>query len=72
MTDEKLCLQWNDFQNNISSAFRDMRNDEPFTDVTLVCEEGPQIDAHKVVLVACSPLFKNILQKTSTRTLSYT
>ena len=63
MTDEKLCLQWNDFQNNISSAFRDMRNDEHFTDVTLVCEEGPQIDAHKVVLVACSPLFKNILQK---------
>ena len=63
MTDEKLCLQWNDFQNNISSAFRDMRNDEHFTDVTLVCEDGPQIDAHKVVLVACSPFFKNILQK---------
>ena len=70
MTDEKLCLQWNDFQNNISSAFRDMRNDEHFSDVTLACEDGPQID--KVVLVACSPFFKNILQKTSTRTPLYT
>ena len=63
MADEKLCLQWNDFQNNISSAFRDLRDDEYFTDVTLVCDDGPQIDAHKLVLVSCSPFFKNLLQR---------
>ena len=63
MADEKLCLQWNDFQNNISSAFRDLRDDERFTDVTLVCDDGPQIDAHKLVLVSCSPFFKNLLRR---------
>ena len=63
MADEKLCLQWNDFPNNLSSAIRDLRDDEHFTDVTLACEDGTQVDAHKVVLVSCSPFFKNLLQR---------
>ena len=32
-----------------------LRNDTDFTNVTLVCEDGEQIEAHKVVLVASSP-----------------
>ena len=38
--DEKLCLQWNDFRENISSAFEGLRKDKEFTDVTLACEDG--------------------------------
>ena len=60
---EKLCLQWNDFQENVSSAFGDLRKDKEFTDVTLVCEDGQQVEAHKVVLVASSPFFLNILKR---------
>ena len=62
-TDEKLCLQWNDFKENVSSAFGDLRQDREFTDVTLACEDGQQVEAHKVVLVASSPFFQNILKK---------
>ena len=29
---EKLCLQWNDFQDNIISAFRNLREDNDFED----------------------------------------
>ena len=54
---EKLCLQWNEFQNVVTTAFGDFRNDEDFTDVTLVCEDGKQIEAHKVVLASTSPFF---------------
>ena len=61
--DEKLCLQWNDFKDNVSSAFGDLRQDKEFTDVTLVCEDGQQVEAHKVVLVASSPFFLNILKR---------
>ena len=61
--DEKLCLQWNDFSENISSAFGDMRQDKEFTDVTLACEDGQQVEVHKVVLVASSPFFLNILKR---------
>ena len=60
---EKLCLQWNDFRDNISSAFGDLRDDEEFTDVTLACEDGQQVKVHKVVLIASSPFFLNLLKK---------
>ena len=61
--DERLCLQWNDFKDNVSSSFRDLREDKEFTDVTLACEDGQQVEAHKVVLIASSPFFLNILKR---------
>ena len=60
---EKLCLQWNNFSENASSAFGVLRADKEFTDVTLACEDGQQVEAHKVVLIASSPLFTNILKR---------
>ena len=58
---QKLCLQWNDFQDNIKSAFGNLREDKDFKDVTLVCEDGQQVEAHKVVLVSSSPFFQKLL-----------
>ena len=61
-TDQKLRLQWNDFK-DFSSAVGDLRQGQDFTDVTLACEDGQQVEAHKVVLVASSPFFLNILKR---------
>merc|ERR1712129_22493 len=61
--DEKLCLKWNDFQENAISAFGTLRDDKEFSDVTLACEDGQQMEVHKVVLAASSPFFQNILTK---------
>ena len=60
---EKLCLKWNEFQENLNSAFGGFRNDQDFADMTLVCEDGHQLEAHKVILVASSPFFLNLLKK---------
>ena len=60
---EKLCLQWNDFQENVKSAFGNLRECTDFNDVTLACEDGRQIEAHKVVLAASSPFFQTVLKK---------
>ena len=62
MGSEKFCLRWNDFETNISSAFRDLREDKDFFDVTIACDDE-QIQAHKVILSACSPFFHKILHK---------
>ena len=62
ITDEKLSLQWNDFRTNITSAFKDLRLDHDFTNVTLACEDG-QFDVHKLVLISSSPFFKNLLKR---------
>ena len=64
-TAEKRCLRWNDFKENISASFVELRGDKDFTDVTLVCEDGQQVEAHKVVLASSSPLFKDLLRKNS-------
>ena len=38
-TSEKFCLRWNDFQDNVNTAFASLRNYNNFTDVTLAFEE---------------------------------
>merc|ERR1712129_468896 len=60
---EKLCLKWNDFQANTNAAFGSLRNDSDFSDVTLACEDGQQVEAHKVILATSSPFFHNMLRK---------
>eukprot|EP00092_Neocalanus_flemingeri_P017593 GFUD01019034.1.p1 GENE.GFUD01019034.1~~GFUD01019034.1.p1 ORF type:complete len:335 (+),score=93.41 GFUD01019034.1:59-1063(+) len=62
MGTEKFCLRWNDFSTNISSAFRELREDKDFFDVTLACDEE-QIQAHKVIISACSSFFRNVLRR---------
>jgi len=61
-TSEKFCLRWNDFESNISVAFQELRDDKDFFDVTLACDEN-QIQAHKVILSACSPFFRTVLKR---------
>jgi len=61
-TSEKFCLRWNDFETNISVAFRELREEKDFFDVTLACDDS-QIQAHKVILSACSPFFRNVLRR---------
>jgi len=62
MASEKFCLRWNDFESNISTAFRELRDDKDFFDVTLSCDDE-QIQAHKVILSACSPFFRGVLRR---------
>ena len=62
-TAEKFCLKWNDFKENVTSAFISLRNDDDFTDVTLACEDGKQVEAHKVILAASSSFFQEVLKR---------
>ena len=39
-----------------------VKEGKDFTDVSLACEDGLQVEAHKVVLIASSPFFLNILR----------
>jgi len=62
INEEKFCLGWNDFEKNIISSFKDIKDDEDFLDVTIACD-GNQIKAHKVILSACSPFFRTVLKR---------
>ena len=60
---DKFCLQWNSFRENTSFTFAQLREDKDFTDVTLVCEDGHQVETHKVILISASPFFLNMLKR---------
>lgn len=58
---QQFFLKWNDFQSNMVSSFKHLRDEKSFTDVTLACD-GQTCKAHKMVLSACSPYFKSLLE----------
>ena len=60
---EKFCLKWNDFHQNMANSYKDLRSDKDFTDVTLVCDDNQQIEAHKFILSACSPFFSSLFRR---------
>ena len=60
---QQICVQWNDFKGNVKNVFGRLRDDKEFADVTLACEDGQQMKAHKVILAASSPFFEKTLQR---------
>ena len=54
-------LSWNGFENFVVQSFRYLNDDKSLADVTLACEDGKQISAHKIILSSCSSIFKNII-----------
>jgi len=60
MSIQQFCLRWNNHQPNFISVFTNLLNSESLVDVTLAAE-GRHLQAHKVVLSACSTYFQVLL-----------
>ena len=49
---QQFCLRWNDFQTNMVSSFKHLRDEKSFTDVTLACllteSRRKEVDSPKV------------------------
>ena len=58
---EKSIINWNTFSEHLQSMFKDLYEEEKHSDVTLVCDDQIQLKAHKIVLRACSSVFKKII-----------
>jgi len=62
---DNFCLRWNDFAENVSGAFKELRSESDFFDVTLACTDSGSrtLQAHKVILSACSNFFKSTFRQ---------
>ena len=59
---EKVYLESADHVVYLKDSFRDLKGNGEFFDVTLASEDAKQMQAHKVILSSCSPIFKGILK----------
>jgi len=60
--DDSFCLKWNDFHTSVTSSFADLRAESDLFDITLVCEGGRNLQAHRIILSACSLVFKRLIK----------
>jgi hypothetical protein len=61
MSQETFSLNWKTYEAHIQKSFQNLLNEHVFSDVTLVCDDQTQLQAHKIVLSACSPVLRKIL-----------
>ena len=50
---DKFCLKWNDYEKNLGTAFNDLREQEELFNVSLISEDGSQVEAHKEHSLGC-------------------
>jgi len=55
-------LQQSDHHSSYFEVFRDLRKSEELFDFSIGCENNV-IEAHKIILSACSPFFRQVLEK---------
>ena len=60
--EEQYTLTWQNYSDHLRDNLREMMLSGEFTDVILVTDDKQQMRAHRNILSACSPVFKNILQ----------
>ena len=58
--EEVFCLKWNDHNSNMKAVLCNLLRETSFCDITLAAG-GQCIQAHRVVLIACSEYFKTLL-----------
>ena len=56
-------MDWLNNKEYLEDMMHEMLKSNELTDVTLVCNDNKQFKAHKIVLIACSSLFKNIFNE---------
>ena len=61
MHQEKYDLNWHTYSDHLREMLHEMMKSKELTDVTLICDEKRQLKAHKIVLSACSSVFKSII-----------
>ena len=59
-------MQWEKYSDHMRQMLHEAMKSEYLTDVTLVSDDKRKFRAHKLVLSACSPIFKSIIDDLST------
>ncbi|XP_076171182.1 uncharacterized protein LOC143148591 isoform X2 [Ptiloglossa arizonensis] len=59
---QSYCFKWNDYENHLFDVVRQLLDEDCMVDVILAAA-GERIHAHRIVLCACSTLFREVLSQ---------
>ena len=62
---ETYTLHWKLFYEGLTGAFRDLRKEADFNDITVAFDDEKFIETNKTILAACSPVLRNIIKRCS-------
>ena len=72
MAVSQFALKWDSYEENMKTFIGEINRQNEFTDVTLVTGDGQQMDLHRMVLSAFSPVLRTMFgQKSSPNTLLF-
>jgi len=54
-------LSWKTLPQHLEATIRELYHEEKYTDVSLVSDDQIKFRAHRIILRACSPVFRNII-----------
>ena len=58
-------LKWTNIKEDMKNTFESLMETSDFVDVSLVCEDGKLVEAHKVILAASSSFFEGVLRRST-------
>ena len=58
---ETIQLSWDTYLDHMKEMLHGMMTSNTLTDATLICDDHKQFQVHKVILSACSPVFRSII-----------
>ena len=62
MHKEKYNINWHTYSDHLKEMLHEMMKSNELEVVTLVCDDKKQFKAHKIVLSACSSVFRRIIK----------
>ena len=54
-------MKWHTYSDHLRNMMKDLMMNDDFADVTLVTEDKKHMKAHKSILSACSPVFRELM-----------
>ena len=64
---DSLNLNWKAFPEHLKLMSKELYEEDRYSDITLISDDQFQFKAHKIILSACSPVFRNIIDYNPTQ-----
>lgn len=65
------CVRWPQHSRHMQTKFADLWSQEKWCDVTVACDDGQTIRAHRIILCAGSQYLERVLSPVSANTEAY-